>query len=90
MDSDRNLLSKCGCFGDMYLNQILGTDSIDQQENYINTTDIQTSHYCTLDQISKLTQMNASNFTVVSLNIQSINAKIDELRIIMNDINNSC
>ena len=48
---------------------------------------ISVSTYSDVDSLADLMSSNNSNFSILSLNVQSINAKFDELKITIEQIN---
>ena len=87
MDNSTELLGQYGGLNqNSLLNQIEGTENEDNEP-----TLIQPSRYIDLSNIDDFIKNNRNSFTVLSLNVQSISAKFDELVIflhILQKINN--
>ena len=86
---DNMINNKFGNESETSLVHCLGLDE-DEDCNMHGCNDvtlIKKSPYFTLKEY-KETICNTA-FTLISINIQSLNAKVDELRILINDINNS-
>lgn len=54
-----------------------------------NVTLIKKSPYCTIKRYKETLRNNTSMFSMISINIHSLNAKFDELQVIIDDINNN-
>ena len=65
------------------LPDLLGND--DEAEGMTNIT---LSPYIDMHTLSDKLYESKSNFSIISLNVQSINAKFDEFQIVINEINN--
>ena len=87
MENDINFLSSYGCYDHLSLEHVLGIIPSDTILLNENVSLIDTSHYCNLEYIRTLLPAVPSSFTILNINIQYLNAILDELAIILNDLN---
>ena len=83
MEGDHDDLLSMGFAGtEKYLNNILWT-FVDSEHEINNFS---TSNYVSMADIQSIFQIGQSDFVIATLNIQSINAKFDNLYTIMNNL----
>ena len=84
MTSDECLLSSFGCIGNNSLIHLLqlNNNEVDEQESQI----LKHSSYYDADQFAELTDGCRHNYRILTLNIESINAKFDELTIYIEEL----
>ena len=76
---DENILKNFGGFNKNNLNSIIQSNFSDNDEHDFILDDIKTSSYYETDQIMEAYNSHKHNFSMLSLNCQSINAKFDSL-----------
>ena len=81
------------CLLDIKLDQYggVGINSLDHQlslDNDDESTLFQMSNYCNEESMADIFSTNVNSFNILSLNCQSINAKIDKLKIKLNEMKN--
>ena len=76
---DENILKNFGGFNKNNLNSIIQSNFSDNDEHDFILDDIKTSSYYEINQIMEAYNSHKHNFSMLSLNCQSINAKFDSL-----------
>ena len=84
MVTDETFLQFTGGISNSCLNNILSIDNTIDENNELPI--IRISSYYDFDKFNSLAQTNGKQFSILSSNIQSINAKFSELEAYVNDL----
>ena len=90
MSTETDILATIGGLHNNSLNHILNADVAGKNEDIdYEITTIKHSPYLNISEFSKILKENQLQFCILSLNIQSLNAKFDELVIFLHKLNES-